>query len=99
MNDEQLNNITMIKADLMGKIRWRCKQLEKVRASRWRRNYTESAEWYYFWEIECRGFGTNYIPLEEDRHFYIQDMFKLIEVPELVYTSPCIFEPTGWKPK
>ncbi len=83
--EESLNPLKIIKLPGMDKIKWRYKEHEIIQSSRWHRKHSEQAEFYYFWEIECRNFPM-YIPLEEQYNF--ESAFKMIEVPELIMKIP-----------
>ncbi len=51
---EQFNQLTTIKLPWIDKIRWRYRKHESVKSTRWNRNHTKVAEFYWFWEIICR---------------------------------------------
>ena len=93
MKTDQLNQLTILKIPAFYKIRWRDKESERIKTTRWHRKYTIVAEWHYFWEVECRGFGFNHIPLEAEPIYDMATLFKQIPVPELHYTSPANMGP------
>lgn len=51
--------------------------------TRWNRNYTKSAEYYYKWEIE--------VMKKPERIYDIELMMKPIELPKLKFYKP-VFE-------
>jgi len=82
---EQFNQLTTIKLPWIDKIRWRYRKHESVKTSRWNRNHTKVAEFYWFWEIICRN-AKMYIPLEDQ--FKLQAAFRQIPVPTLEVRMP-----------
>lgn len=77
--------LTTIKIPGLDKIRWRWRSRESVKTSRWNRNHTKQAEFYYFWNIECRN-AKMYIPLEEQ--YNTKSGFLEIPVPHLELRFP-----------
>lgn len=88
MKTDQLNQLTILKIPQIEKIRWRDKESERIKTTRWHRKYTKVAQWHYFWEVECRGFGLNHIPLEAEPIYDIAHLFKQIPIPELKCKVP-----------
>lgn len=82
---EYLNQLTTVKLPGMDKIRWRYRSRESVKSTRWNRNHTKQAEFYYFWNIKCRS-AKMYIPLEHE--FDLMSAFKEIPVPILEVRMP-----------
>lgn len=84
-NEEYIDPLKVIKIPGIDKIRWRYRKHESVKSTRWNRNHTKVAEFYWFWEIICRN-AKMYIPLEDQ--FNLQAAFRQTPVPTLVCRLP-----------
>lgn len=82
---KDLNPLTIVKLPGIDKIRWRYRNHETVKTSKWNRNHTKVAEFYWFWNIECRN-AKMYIPLEEQ--YNTRSGFEEIPVPKLELRMP-----------
>lgn len=78
------NPLTTVKFPAFDKIKWRYRIDETPESSRWSRNHTRIAEYYYFWEIQCKGKSNVHIPLEELERYNLESLMRKIPVPRLI---------------